>query len=63
MSIEKKKYIAPKYEMVKFDTQIMTGWQSGCWGVVGNTFSGDGECHTVYYNGENVFPINSEYYD
>ena len=35
MNVEKKKYTAPKYEMVKFDSQIMTVWSPGCSGVMG----------------------------
>ena len=67
MSVEKKKYIAPKYEMVKFDSQIMTGWWTGCWGVIGNDFDGTSftanTCETTYDHGENILPIDEEYYD
>lgn len=52
MSVAKKRYIAPKYEMVVFDSQIMTAWSPGCWGVVGNNvedISKPGSTCTVSY--------------
>lgn len=38
MSFVKKRYVAPQYEVVKFDDQILTGrFQSGCSGIVAKT--------------------------
>lgn len=38
MSTMKKMYVSPKYEMVKFDTKIMTVWSPNCFGVVSNDY-------------------------
>lgn len=67
MSADKKKYVSPKYDMIKFDSQIMTGYSTGCWGVVGLVYDAQGEltgeCHTTHEGGENIWPINDEYND
>ena len=66
MSKTRKKYISPKYEIVKFDSQIMTDWSPGCWGVVGVLYE-DGEftantCHVAEGNYGNILPIDPEYH-
>ena len=65
MSTEKKKYLAPKYEMVKFDSHIMTGFATGCWGVMGVLYE-DGDvtadtCHVTSGNYSDVWPIQPSY--
>ena len=66
MSTQKKMYVSPKYEMVKFDSQILTGWLSNCWGVVGNNYDpdtnifSDGNCR--FTQQPNIYAILPEYY-
>lgn len=63
MSGEKKKYVSPKYEMVKFDTKIMTVWSPGCFGVVGDVYQGGSysqeTCHAEYVN---VWAVEPNYW-
>ena len=69
MSREKKKYIAPKYEMVKFDSQIMTGFATGCWGVIGVLYDEESgsvtadTCHVTTGNYSDIWPIQPSYSD
>ena len=69
MSREKKKYVAPKYEMVIFDSQIMTGFASGCWGVIGVEYDESTKemsadtCHTTTGNYPDIWPIEPSYSD
>ena len=67
MNTEKKKYKAPKYKVVKFDSNILTYWTSiGCEGVVSFTYDMIGlnsTCHTTQVGGENILTHGNEWYD
>ena len=68
MSIKKKKYVAPRYEMVRFDSQIMTAWSPGCYGVTGVLLDENGDpmastCYTTTGNYSNVWVLAPKYTD
>lgn len=67
MSNMKKEYVAPEYEVIKFDSQIMTGYFSpGCFGVVSVEFQGDDtpdRCRVTSGTWSNIMVWNKNYSD
>ena len=57
MNTKKRMYRSPRYEMVKFDDEIVTenpSMYSGCWGITGNQYTAENptECKVTegYYS-------------